>query len=275
MATTTTTTSATAKTAATVAQGSDSITHNGWRMTSAKRPIASMAELDILNSEVGSPLPEMVFPNNHVTFEHLASGVQFSFNTRDALDACRDEPGVRVRGSSTWDKHGVQVQGKGTLDWTFSTTSRGTIRSNSTAATTTDAPLIRPTTTEIPLEELKRRDPILCYADVHLYEDELHDNGIALLNVKARLMPTCIFALQRFWLRVDGVEMRVRDVRLFHRFGSAVVLREYVTRAVGFEQLAALGLPIMSAELTEPAVFVDKMPVVSRVLEEIVLPDTV
>eukprot|EP00698_Gefionella_okellyi_P011319 TRINITY_DN297_c0_g1_i15.p1 TRINITY_DN297_c0_g1~~TRINITY_DN297_c0_g1_i15.p1 ORF type:complete len:217 (+),score=32.13 TRINITY_DN297_c0_g1_i15:353-1003(+) len=170
---------------------------------------------------------------------------------------------------------GVQVQGKGTLDWTFSTTSRGTIRSNSTAATTTDAPLIRPTTTEIPLEELKRRDPILCYADVHLYEDELHDNGIVLLNVKARLMPTCVFALQRFWLRVDGVEMRVRDVRLFHRFGSAVVLREYVTRAVGFEQLAALGLPIMSAELTEPAMFVDKMPVVSRVLEEIVLPGTV
>ena len=40
------------------------------------------------------------------------------------------------------------------------------------------------TSEKINLEMLKREDPILMYADLHLYEDELADNGISLLSVK-------------------------------------------------------------------------------------------
>lgn len=36
----------------------------------------------------------------------------------------------------------------------------------------------------IDLEKLKRKDKILFYVDLTLFEDELHDNGIASLNVK-------------------------------------------------------------------------------------------
>lgn len=34
--------------------------------------------------------------------------------------------------------------------------------------------------------------PILFYADVPLYEDELHDNGAVQLAAKIRVMPTCV-----------------------------------------------------------------------------------
>ncbi|VDP87835.1 unnamed protein product [Echinostoma caproni] len=61
---------------------------------------------------------------------------------------------------------------------------------------------------------LQRRDPILFYADTTLYEDELGDNGISMLNVKFRAMHSGFFLLQRFFLRVDGGLVRCFDTRL-------------------------------------------------------------
>ena len=49
---------------------------------------------------------------------------------------------------------------------------------------------------EIPLAELTRPDPILFYAEIPLYEDELHDNGSSNLLVRiVSLIP--IFVLQQ------------------------------------------------------------------------------
>ena len=41
-------------------------------------------------------------------------------------------------------------------------------------------------------------------------------------------MPTCIFILQRFTLRVDGVLFRTYDTRVYHSFASSppLVVRE-------------------------------------------------
>ena len=36
----------------------------------------------------------------------------------------------------------------------------------------------------IPIAELTRQDPILFYAEVPLYEDELHDNGMSQVTVR-------------------------------------------------------------------------------------------
>ncbi|KAJ7797308.1 type 2A phosphatase activator TIP41 [Mycena olivaceomarginata] len=80
----------------------------------------------------------------------------------------------------------------------------------------------------IPLAELTRPDPILFYAEVPLFEDELHDNGSSHLLVRVRVMPTCIFILARFTLRVDNVLFRTHDTRLYHSFASKppLVVRE-------------------------------------------------
>ncbi|KAJ7682356.1 type 2A phosphatase activator TIP41 [Mycena polygramma] len=80
----------------------------------------------------------------------------------------------------------------------------------------------------IPLAELTRPDPILFYAEVPLFEDELHDNGASHLLVRIRVMPTCLFILARFTLRVDNVLFRTHDTRVYHSFASTppLVVRE-------------------------------------------------
>lgn len=51
--------------------------------------------------------------------------------------------------------------------------------------------------------------PILMYDDVVLFEDFIHDHGVVRMSVKTRTMPQCWYVLLRYWLRVDGVVMKV------------------------------------------------------------------
>ena len=107
-----------------------------------------------------------------------------------------------------------------TYDWTFTTRFKGDI-------TVTENTTISKTDEQIPIALLTSMDPILFYDDVILFEDELADNGSAIMNIKLRVMPRCFFALQRFFLRVDDVFFRVIEIRLFHQFGQQFLLREY------------------------------------------------
>ncbi len=45
-----------------------------------------------------------------------------------------------------------------------------------------------------------------------------------------RVMPTSFFLLLRFFLRVDGVLIRINDTRLYHEAGNNHMLREFSTR---------------------------------------------
>ena len=66
-------------------------------------------------------------------------------------------------------------------DWTYSTKYNGSIIST----TNKDHLKFEPTTEEsIDIEQLKRPDPILFYDENILFEDELADNGTAVLSTK-------------------------------------------------------------------------------------------
>ena len=84
----------------------------------------------------------------------------------------------------------------------------------------------------IDTEMLMRQEPILFYKSLLLFEDFLHDNGISQLSLKIRVMPSCWFVLLRYWLRVDGVLMRMRDTRCFHAFGTKKIIREHSVKEV-------------------------------------------
>jgi type 2A phosphatase activator TIP41 len=88
---------------------------------------------------------------------------------------------------------------------------------------------------EIPLELLKRRDPILFFDDVVLYESELDDNGISLLSVKVRVHAQRMLLLSRLFMRLDGVVVRIRDTRVYVDFEKEEVLREYTAREGKFD----------------------------------------
>lgn len=162
-------------------------------------------------------------------------------------------------------------------DWSYSTTYRGTVTStpslppppppqpssastptSASTTTTTDTPAdtdskeaqqqlkekdapktfeFQPTDQPIPLELLKRRDPILFFDDVMLYESELDDNGISVLSVKVRVHERRMLLLARLLMRLDNVLVRVRDTRVYVDFAADRVTREYTARELGFEDV--------------------------------------
>ncbi|KAJ3735202.1 type 2A phosphatase activator TIP41 [Lentinula guzmanii] len=135
-------------------------------------------------------------------------------------------------------------------DWTYTTTYCGHCPSHvssstsSTTSTTISSQIsnsqwISSDSTEakhqIPLAELTRPDPILFYAEIPLFEDELHDNGSSSLIVRIRVMPTCIFILSRFTLRVDGVLFRTFDTRIYSSLENNLQGTEVVRETTGWE----------------------------------------
>lgn len=113
------------------------------------------------------------------------------------------------------------------FDWSYSTDYKGTMKS--------DTPGFEASVKPIPLELLKRPDPIDFFDEVMLYEDEMADNGITLLSCKIRVMPQRLLLLCRFFMRLDGVLLRIRDTRIYVEFGTGEVIREYVAKEEKYE----------------------------------------
>jgi type 2A phosphatase activator TIP41 len=118
---------------------------------------------------------------------------------------------------------------------------------------------------------LKRPDPIAYYDDVILYEDELADNGVAMLSIKIRVMPARLLLLQRFFMRLDDVVFRIRDTRVFVEFKTGEVLREYTAREGKFEdvreKLAGRRGEDVSSMMRDANRLVEYLPIVEQKLE--------
>ena len=119
------------------------------------------------------------------------------------------------------------------FDWSYSTDYKGTLQMRS--------PAFEPSTSPIPLELLRRPDPILFFDEVMLYEDEMADNGITLFSCKIRVMPARLLLLCRFFMRLDGVLLRIRDTRIYVDFAKGEVVREYVAKEDSYEAVRLVG----------------------------------
>ncbi|KAI0386102.1 TIP41-domain-containing protein [Hypomontagnella monticulosa] len=96
---------------------------------------------------------------------------------------------------------------------------------------------LAPTNKPIPIELLKRKDPILFFDEVMLYESELDDNGISLFSVKLRVHEHRMLLLARLFMRLDNVVVRIRDTRIYVDFDTEEVTREYTAKELGFNEL--------------------------------------
>mmetsp|Transcript_51622 Transcript_51622/g.85785 ORF Transcript_51622/g.85785 Transcript_51622/m.85785 type:complete len:214 (+) Transcript_51622:271-912(+) len=208
----------------------------------------------------------MIFGDSVLRLYHQPSGLTFVFEAFDALKKiARDhESAIRCGAASLWSqRRGPSVSDNplGPYDWTYTTTYRGKVSKADGGEV-----MGSPTEARIDIERLKGQDPIRFYTDMVLYEDELHDNGISVLSVKMRVMPKYVLVLLRFFLRVDGVIIRVHDTRLFHEFGSRVVLREYRRKEESFSTLVSK-LPPEQTCYSDPGTLVDLLPVVEEICE--------
>lgn len=117
------------------------------------------------------------------------------------------------------------------FDWSYSTDFCGSTQTPPNTQwepTTNEATPIR-------TDLLSRPDPIQFYDDVVLYEDELADNGIAMLSCKIRVMSERLLLLCRFFLRLDGVIVRVRDTRVYIELATKQVIRQYTAKEEAYD----------------------------------------
>ncbi|KAL7627043.1 Tap42 interacting protein [Parahypoxylon ruwenzoriense] len=134
-----------------------------------------------------------------------------------------------------------------------------------------------PSSRPIPIELLKRRDPILFFDEVMLYESELDDNGISMLSAKVRVHEHRMLLLCRLFMRLDNVVARVRDTRVYVDFDAEEVTREYTVKELGFEDVKR---KLLMTGLTPDAITVamrdankiaDLLPTVEQTLESVSL----
>ncbi|KAI1144479.1 TIP41-domain-containing protein [Hypoxylon sp. FL0543] len=198
-------------------------------------------------------------------------------------------------------------------DWSYSTTYKGTVSAPSSASPAASTPLappppppaaaaaatakpsgngdvskdtteeknerlvFKPTDKPIPIELLKRRDPILFFDEVMLYESELDDNGISVFSVKVRVHEQRMLLLARLFMRLDNVVVRIRDTRVYVDFAAEEVTREYTAKESGIQdvkrKLLMTGLvpDAVTVALRDANKIADLLPTVEQALESVSL----
>ncbi|KAJ9659630.1 Tap42 interacting protein [Neophaeococcomyces mojaviensis] len=248
----------------------------GFQIATQKLPILKAGPIEEMTSKLGIAVPEMIFGDNFVAIQHGPSGWGIKFDAFGALDEVdkTGEKRLKVAYSQEWHKSREEAHDFRKLeevkpfDWSYTPQDyRGEVAPNS--------PEFRESNGQIPLELLKRPDPILFFDDVILYEDELADNGIAMLSVKIRVMPARLLLLTRFFMRLDDVLVRVKDTRVYIDYDKRWVIREYLEKEKEYgavrEELASRRDDV-SAALRDAGLMAEILPVVKRVVEEVTLP---
>lgn len=211
-------------------------TFGPWKVTAAKNHIMKSKDIERLADEMNMPsLPEMLFGDNVLRIQHT-DGYGIEFNATDALRRVNNmEDTVKVACAQEWQESRADSEHSKEVvrpyDWTYTTDYRGTLIGDGMQIQVTK------TSERIDIEKLKAREQIMFFDEVLLFEDELHDHGVSMISVKIRVMPTSFFLLLRFFLRVDGVMIRINDTRLYHEAGKSYMLREFSTRESKIEEL--------------------------------------
>lgn len=202
--------------------------------------------------------PDMVFPKNILTLKH-ESGTCISFNPLDALKlVASNAEAIEVSCAEAWQEARPDAtKAKRPFDWTFSTNYKGTL---------TDNIKIEATDQTIDVELLKRKDQIIFYHDLTLFEDELHDHGISKLSVKIRVMPSYWYVLLRYFLRVDDVLVRANETRMFHKLNTDFVLRECTIKEAVIKNLSIPTWMMKEADDVIPL-----LPVTHRTMQKLIM----
>lgn len=79
-------------------------TQHGFKISARKLPISKSGPIEEMSKKLGIPVPEMIFGDNMVSVEHVASGWRLEFNAFEALDRV-DKTGknmLKVAYSKEW-----------------------------------------------------------------------------------------------------------------------------------------------------------------------------
>ncbi|XP_077198148.1 TIP41-like protein [Paroedura picta] len=244
-------------------------TFGPWKLTAARTHIMKSAEAERLAEELHMPcVPEMMFGDNILRIQH-ENQFGIEFNAVDALRCVNNFQGVvKVACAEEWQESRSEPEHTKEVvkpyDWTYTTDYKGTLLGDSLQLK------VSATTEHIDTEKLKAREQIMFFEEVLLFEDELHDHGVSSLSVKIRVMPSSFFVLLRFFLRVDGVLIRMNDTRLYHEADKCYMLREYTSRESKVSSL----MHVPQALFTDPNEIAQYLPVKETVCEKLEFPES-
>lgn len=211
-----------------------------WYICTQRLPILNAQEIEHFEEILTDiPVPEMIFGNNKVEIllkQQDTGDIRFHimFNPLDALKLVERNPEdlIQVSYADSWFKsrqlkhqnsENVSLEVYKPYDWTYTSRYKGTmIKVDDGISWIQD----QDGSHAIPLDKLTSNNPIKFYDDMILYEDELGDNGISMLNIKVRVMSNCLLLLQRLFIRVDGVLVRIIDTRFYVDFDEFLIIRE-------------------------------------------------
>ena len=249
---------------------------SGWRVTSTKLKMTDSIEFDQMPEakDIMFSIPEIVFGRNSLKFEHGASGVCIDFNTLDALRSClietdpiTGEPNrtiVKFALAEKWEERSrllnintAKQAGSERLDWTMTPVYYGTMeRSGVRQGFREMTRILEEGESGIDYDRLRDTNaPILWYDLCEFYETELDDSGSGTLAAKVRVMPTCLFVLLRWWLRVDDSFVRLFDMRMFVDLNTNRVVFETSRKEMTYEELKKNNLPDSNKMYRDPNVF--------------------
>eukprot|EP00054_Salpingoeca_dolichothecata_P017641 m.106410 g.106410 ORF g.106410 m.106410 type:complete len:272 (-) comp22539_c0_seq1:84-899(-) len=241
----------------------------------SEKPPCNTCDFCRFSNAYDMPLPEEVYAKNILSLVRGPSRITFdAFDALAGVDSQHDL--VKVSYASAWANARKHSQGviKGVVkpyDWTYTTAFDGSFDSSWKISETEE---------RIDIESLKVPEKILLHDNIHLYGDDFGDNGAVSLSVRVRVMPSSFFVLQRLYLRVDRVLLRVFDTRLHHKFDSNYLLRECTFRECELPKLEEqLGVKesgpaarLLYREEQLPKI-VHRIPIVKEVFSKIELDD--
>ncbi|XP_010394347.2 TIP41-like protein [Corvus cornix cornix] len=243
-------------------------TFGPWKLSAARTHIMKSAQAERLADELHMPsLPEMMFGDNVLRIQH-DHGFGIEFNATDALKCVNNCQGmIKVACAEEWQESRSETEHTKEVvkpyDWTYTTDYKGTLLGDTATLK------VVPTTEHINTEKLKAREQIMFFEEVLLFEDELHDHGVSSLSVKVRVMPSSFFVLLRFFLRVDGVLIRMNDTRLHHEADKTYMLREYTSRESKISSLKN----VPPSLFTEPNEISQYLPIKETICEKLEFPE--
>uniref|UniRef100_U3JT72 TIP41-like protein n=3 Tax=Passeriformes TaxID=9126 RepID=U3JT72_FICAL len=243
-------------------------TFGPWKLSAARTHIMKSAQAERLADELHMPsVPEMMFGDNVLRIQH-DDGFGIEFNATDALKCVNNCQGmIKVACAEEWQESRSETEHSKEVvkpyDWTYTTDYKGTLLGDTATLK------VVPTTEHINTEKLKAREQIMFFEEVLLFEDELHDHGVSSLSVKVRVMPSSFFVLLRFFLRVDGVLIRMNDTRLHHEVDKTYMLREYTSRESKISSLKS----VPPSLFTEPNEISQYLPIKETICEKLEFPE--
>ncbi|CAM9237363.1 unnamed protein product [Chrysoparadoxa australica] len=194
-------------------------------------------------------LPEILFGNSYLKLAHVASGTSLVFTAQEALQQWmqlfkEDKfEVIKVPEAEGWQRRPMADQIKREeYDWTWGTDYPGSLHSDDKESSEEGRKWCDCEESGMDMELLQDQStPITMYDEVTLFQDFIHDHGFVELSAKIRIMPQFWYVLLRYWLRVDGVLMKVIDTRVYHNFDSASVFRTTSQKSVKWGELRGKG----------------------------------